>query len=166
MRVLQVSLYSARGLKNPDKFSGTPDPYVVLAINAGKGACSDRGATKYHHTALERTKTLLINSLNDALSFLVYDYNEIRKDKLLGTANFDLKQLEEDAEREGVSAPIMYNAKARGEVVFDVRFYPVLKPKKLEDGTEEPPPETTSGIVSFNIHQAKDLDTKKSWLAR
>jgi len=108
------------------------------------------------------TKTLLINSLNDALSFLVYDYNEIRKDKLLGTANFDLKQLEEDAEREGVSAPIMYNAKARGEVVFDVRFYPVLKPKKLEDGTEEPPPETTSGIVSFNVHQAKDLDTKKS----
>lgn len=56
----------------------------------------------------------------------------------------------------------MYNAKPRGEVVFDIRFYPVLKPKKREDGTEEAPPETTSGIVAFTVHQAKDLDSKKS----
>ena len=105
---------------------------------------------------------MLINSLNDALSFQVYDYNEIRKDKLLGTANFDLKLLEEDAVQENVTCPVMYNAKPRGEVVFDVRFYPVLHPKKLEDGTEQAPPETTTGIVAFIVHQAKDLDAKKS----
>src|SRR5579859_3592980 len=160
--VLQVTLYSARGLKNPDKFSGTPDPYIVLAINAGKELARTEVQQSTTTPRWNETKTLLINSLNDALSFQVFDYNEIRKDKLLGTANFDLKQLEEDAEHESVSAPIMYNAKSRGEVVFDVRFYPVLKPKKLEDGTEEPPPETTSGIVAFTVHQAKDLDSKKS----
>jgi len=93
---------------------------------------------------------------------MVYDYNEIRKDKLLGTANFDLKQLEEDSERENVTLPVVYNAKTRGEVVFDVRYYPVLRPTKLEDGTEQPPPETSTGIVAFTVHQAKDLDTKKS----
>jgi Ca2+-dependent lipid-binding protein len=160
--VLQVTLYSARGLKNPDKFSGTPDPYIVLAINAGKELARTEVQPSTTTPRWNETKTLLINSLNDALSFQVFDYNEIRKDKLLGTANFDLKQLEEDAEHESASVPIMYNAKARGEVVFDVRFYPVLKPKKLEDGTEEPPPETTSGIVAFTVHQAKELDAKKS----
>jgi Ca2+-dependent lipid-binding protein len=68
--------------------------------------------------------------LNNALSFQIFDYNEIRKDRLLGTANFDLKQLEEDAEHENVTEQVTYNAKSRGEVTFDVRYYPVLKPKK------------------------------------
>ena len=100
--------------------------------------------------------------MNDSLSLQIFDFNEIRKDKLLGTANFDLKQLEEDAEHENVSGQIKYNAKPRGEIVFDVRFYPALLPKKREDGTLEAPPETTTGIVAFTIHQAKDLDARKS----
>lgn len=157
-----MTIYSARGLKNPDKFSGTPDPYILLSINAGKELARTQIQQSTTTPRWNETKTILINSLNDALSFQVYDYNEIRKDKLLGTANFDLKSLEEDAEQESVSCPVMYNAKPRGEVVFDVRFYPVLRPKKLEDGTEQALPETTTGIVAFIVHQAKDLDTKKS----
>ena len=160
--VLQITIYTARGLKNPDKFSGTPDPYVVLSINSGRELARTEIQPSTTTPRWNETKTILINSLNDALSFQIFDFNEIRKDKLLGTANFDLKQLEENAERENVSGQIMYNAKPRGEVVFDVRFYPVLGPKKREDGTEEPPPETTTGIVAFTIHQAKDLDARKS----
>ena len=160
--VLQVTIYTARGLKNPDKFSGTPDPYVVLSINSGRELARTEIQQSTTTPRWSETKTILINSLNDALSFQIFDFNEIRKDKLLGTANFDLKQLEENAEHENVSGQIMYNAKPRGEVVFDVRFYPVLRPKKREDGTEEPPPETTTGIVAFTIHQAKDLDVRKS----
>jgi Ca2+-dependent lipid-binding protein len=160
--VLQVTIYSARGLRNPDKFSGTPDPYIVLSINAGREMARTQIQQSTNTPRWNETKTLLINSLNDSLSFQVYDYNEIRKDRLLGTANFDLKLLEEDAEQENVTSSVMHNAKARGEVLFDIRFYPVLRPKKLEDGTEQAPPETTSGIVTFIVHQAKDLDTKKS----
>jgi Ca2+-dependent lipid-binding protein len=160
--VLQVTIYSARGIRNPEKFSGTPDPYVVLSINSGREL--DRTEIQ-HGTATPRwseTKSILINSLNDALSLQIFDYNEIRKDRLLGTANFDLKQLEQHPEHENVSKQIMYNAKVRGEVVFDVRYYPVLLPKKLDDGTQQPPPETITGIVAFTVHQAKDLDARKS----
>ena len=134
----------------------------MLSINSGKELA--RTGTQQSTTTprWNETKTILINSLNDALSLQIYDFNEIRKDKLLGTANFDLKQLEEEAEHENVSGQIMYNSKPRGEIVFDVRYYPVLKPNKLPDGTEEALPETTSGIVAFTIHQAKDLDTSKS----
>jgi len=160
--VLQVTIYSARGIRNPDKFSGTPDPYVVLSINSGRELARTEIQPSTTTPRWNETKTILINSLNDALSFQIFDYNEIRKDRLLGTANFDLKQLEEDAEHENVNGQIMYNAKSRGEITFDVRYYPVLKPKKLEDGTEQAPPETTTGIVAFTIHQAKDLDARKS----
>src|SRR5271154_1959791 len=125
--VLQVTIYSARGIKNPDKFSGTPDPYVVLSINSGRELARTEIQLSTTTPRWNETKTILINSLNDALSFQIFDYNEIRKDKLLGTANFDLKKLEEDPEHESVSASIMYNAKPRGEVVFDIRFYPVLR---------------------------------------
>ena len=160
--MLQVTIYSARGLKNPDKFSGTPDPYVSLSINAGREMARTQIIQSTTTPRWNETKALLINSLNDALSFQIYDYNEFRKDKLLGTANFDLKLLEEEAEQENVACPVMHNAKTRGEVVFDIRFYPVLRPTKLEDGTEQAPPETTTGIVTFIVHQAKDLDSKKS----
>ena len=160
--VLQVTIYTARGLRNPDKFSGTPDPYVVLSINSGRELARTEIQQSTTTPRWNETKTILINSLNDSLSLQIFDFNEIRKDKLLGTVNFDLKNLEEDAEQENVSAAIVYNTKPRGEVVFDIRYYPVLRPKKLEDGTEEPLPETTTGIVAFTIHQAKDLDARKS----
>ena len=160
--ILQVTIYNARGLKNPDKFSGTPDPYVVLSINSGRELARTEIQQSTTTPRWNETKSILINSLNDALSFQIFDFNEIRKDKMLGTANFDLKQLEVDAEHENVSGQIMYNAKPRGEIVFDVRFYPVLLSKKRPDGTEEAPPETTTGIVAFTIHQAKDLDASKS----
>ena len=160
--VLQVTIYTARGIRNPDKFSGTPDPYVVLSINSGRELARTEIQPSTTTPRWNETKTLLINSLNDALSFQIFDYNEIRKDRLLGTANFDLKQLEEDAEHENVNGQVMYNAKSRGEVNFDIRYYPVLKPKKLQDGTEQAPPDTTTGIVAFTIHQAKDLDAHKS----
>jgi Ca2+-dependent lipid-binding protein len=160
--VLQVSIYSATGLRNPDKFSGTPDPYVVLSINSGRELARTETQPSTTTPRWNEHKTLLINSLNDSLSFQVFDFNEIRKDRLLGTANFDLKSLEENPEQEGVTTTIMYNAKARGDVLCDVRFYPVLKPTKREDGTEAPPPETSTGIVAFTVHQAKDLDARKS----
>src|SRR5947207_11593856 len=107
--VLQVTIYTARGLKNPDKFSGTPDPYVVLSINSGRELARTEIQQSTTTPRWNETKSILINSLNDALSFQIFDFNEIRKDKLLGTANFDLKQLEDDAEHENVSAQIMYN---------------------------------------------------------
>ena len=94
--VLAVTIYTARGLKNPDKFSGTPDPYIVLSINSGRELARTEIYPSTTNPRFNETKMLLINSLNDALSFQVFDYNEIRKDKLLGTANFDLKSLEEE----------------------------------------------------------------------
>ena len=133
-----------------------------MSINSGKELARTEVQQSTTTPRWNETKTILINSLNDALSLQIFDFNEIRKDRLLGIANFDLKQLEEDCEYENVTGQIMDNAKPRGEVIFDVRYYPVLRPKKREDGTEEPLPETTTGIVAFTVHQAKDLDSRKS----
>ena len=164
--VLAVTLHGAQGLKNPDKFAGTPDPYTVASINNG----SELGKTKIvKQNASPRwneTIYIIITSFADPLTLQVYDYNEYRKDKELGTATFALDQVEQVPEHENLQLEVMANGKARGVLLTDVRFFPVLKGTKLEDGTLEPPPESNSGIVRFTVEQAKDLDGTKSLIGQ
>ena len=105
---------------------------------------------------------MIITSLTDALTLQVYDWNEYRKDKELGVATFALDQLEQDTEHENLHLEIMANGKPRGVMQCDVRFFPVLEGRKLEDGTEEEAPESNTGIARFTVEQAKDLDGSKS----
>ncbi|KAF2737672.1 tricalbin [Polyplosphaeria fusca] len=164
--VLQVTFHGAQGLKNPDKFSGTPDPYAVVSINNR----NELGRTKtVHENANPRwneTKNIIITSLKDALTINVFDYNDIRKDKELGTATFALEQLEQDDEYENLHLEVMSSGRSRGILQCDVRFFPVIEGEKLDDGTPEPPPESRTGIAKFTVVQAKDLDGSKSMVGQ
>ncbi|ORY04571.1 hypothetical protein BCR34DRAFT_604821 [Clohesyomyces aquaticus] len=159
--VLQVTFHGAQGLKNPDKFSGTPDPYAVVSINNR----NELGRTKtVHENANPRwneTVNVILTSLKDALTINLYDYNEFRKDKELGTATFALEQLEQEDEHENMHLEVMSGGKARGVLQCDIRFFPVLEGATV-DGVTEPPPESRTGIAKFTVEQAKELDGSKS----
>ncbi|PSN65104.1 tricalbin [Corynespora cassiicola Philippines] len=160
--VLQITFHGAQGLKNPDKFSGTPDPYAVVSINNR----NELGRTKtVHENANPRwneTMNIIVTSLKDALTINIFDFNDFRKDKELGTATFALEKLEEENEHENLHMEVMSGGRPRGILQADVRFFPVLEGETLEDGTVEPPPESRTGIAKFTIEQAKDLDGTKS----
>ncbi|KAF2841081.1 tricalbin [Patellaria atrata CBS 101060] len=164
--VIQVTFHGAQGLKNPDKFSGTPDPYAVVTINGRQ----ELGRTKtVHENANPRwneTINIIVSSLKDSLDIQVFDYNEIRKDKELGVAHFALEQLETDQEHENAQLEVIANGRPRGIVQADIRFFPVLEGSKLEDGTVEPPPESLSGIAKFTVESAKELDSSKSMIGQ
>ncbi|KAH8928049.1 hypothetical protein BT69DRAFT_651519 [Atractiella rhizophila] len=155
--VLQVTIFNGRGLKGTKFGGGTPDPYVSLSLNGKKVLYKTKVKHSTTNPHWNETAFILVQTLNDVLSFAVIDYNDHRNDTEMGVANFPLKSLEEDAEQENLRVPVLDDGKEKGQVRFDVVYYPVLKPKKLEDGTEEPLPETTSGIVRLTVHQAKDL---------
>lgn len=89
--------------------------------------------SRYNPAWIE-TKYLLVQSLKDILTLNVYDYNEHRKNTLMSTATFDLSKLLEDSTREGILAPLLKDGKERGELRFDVNYYPVIEP---EEGKEE-----------------------------
>ncbi|KAI9372129.1 C2 domain-containing protein [Aspergillus egyptiacus] len=160
--VVAVTLHGARQLKNPDKFSGTPDPYAVVSLN--------------NRTALGRTKTVrdtdsprwnetlyvIITSFSDTLTIQPYDWNEFRKDKELGTATFALDKLEQEPEHESIYLEVLASGRTRGSIHADIRFFPVLEGRQLETGEVEPPPELNTGIARFTVEQAKDLDGTKS----
>ncbi|KAH7355702.1 hypothetical protein BKA66DRAFT_613362 [Pyrenochaeta sp. MPI-SDFR-AT-0127] len=164
--VLQVHFHGAQGLKNPDKFSGTPDPYATVSINNRNVLAKTKTVHENANPRWNETVNIIVTSLKDSLTINLFDFNDIRKDKELGTATFALEQLEEDTDHENLHLEIMSGGRPRGILQADVRFFPVLQGTTLEDGTKEPPPESRTGICKFTVEQAKDMDGSKSMIGQ
>ncbi|KAK4700199.1 hypothetical protein P7C70_g6053, partial [Phenoliferia sp. Uapishka_3] len=158
--VLALRIHNGRGLKATKLGGGAPDPYISISI-AGRAELAKTGiklSTSAPHW--NETKFILLQNLNETLTMVVRDWNEHRPDSDLGTANFDLKSLVEDGQQEGVTTEVMLDGKSRGQIKFDAIYCPVLKPKKLADGTEEPIPDSKTGVVRLTVHAAKDIDPR------
>ena len=164
--VLAVTIYGAQGLKNSDKMAGTPDPYAVVSLNSRDPLGKTKTVKGNANPRWNDTLYLIITSLADSLTLQVYDWNEFRKDKELGTATFPLDQLESITEHENLQLEVLGNGKNRGIIQADIRFFPVLEGVKNEDGTMEPAPESNTGIARFTVEQAKDLDGTKSLIGQ
>lgn len=160
--VVAITIHGAQGLKNPDNFSGNPDGYTVVSLNKRQPLAQTKVVKDTPNPRWNETHYIIITSMNDSLDLEVFDWNEFRKDKELGTASFPLENLEEIYEHENERLEIKSAGKARGVLMCDIRFFPVLEPTSEPDGQEEPPPETNTGILRFNVEQAKDLDGSKS----
>jgi len=160
--VVAVTIHGAQGLKNPDKFSGTPDPYAVVSLNSSKELARTKTIHENANPRWNETLFIIITNLTDALTLEIYDYNDLRKDKHLGTATFPLDRFEALNEHENLQLEVLANGKPRGVVQTDIRFFPVLQPQKLEGGVVAPPPESNTGIARITIEQAKELDGSKS----
>lgn len=164
--VMAVTLHGAQGLKNPDKFAGTPDPYAVLSFNNGAVLAQTKIVKENANPRWNETKYVIVTSFNDVLTLQTFDYNEFRKDKELGTASFPLERVQEVFEYENEQLEVMANGKARGAISSDIRFFPVLEGRDLPDGKKEPPPESNTGIAKITVEQAKDLDGTKSLIGQ
>ena len=90
------------------------------------------------------TKFLLVNSLHESLVLNVMDFNDHRQNTILGSASFSLEVLEHDATQEDISRPILKDGQDRGDLQFDVNFYPVITLSKTSEGTVQKLPETST----------------------
>jgi Ca2+-dependent lipid-binding protein len=156
--VLQVTIQSARGIKGTKIGGGVPDPFVSLSISDRAELARTKYKTNTYNPTWVETKFILVNSLRDSLVLSVWDYNEHRKNNLLSSTSFELAGLAEDSTRENIVSPLLSDGKERGELKYDISFYPVIEP---EEGKEDVM-NSTVGIVRFMIHQAKELDHTKS----
>ena len=150
--MLHITVYNARGLKAVKFGGGAPDPYISFGLGTRTGLARTKIKHSTNNPHWKESKFLLVNSLNDALSLDVIDYNDRRKDQAIGSAVFDLKSLNDDAEQEDLTAPVMLEGKQRGLVKVDLKFFPVMKPNKLADGTEEPLPESSGSSRRCQFH--------------
>jgi Ca2+-dependent lipid-binding protein len=164
--VVAVTLHGALGLQNTDKFSGTPDPYAVLSLNGRDELGRTKTITENANPRWNETLYIIITNFTDTLTMTVFDFNDVRKDKELGVAHFTLDKVEDIHEHESLQLEVLSNGKPRGLVQADVRFFPVLGGVKMPDGTEQPPPESNTGIARITVEQAEDLDGTKSLVGR
>ncbi|EME83310.1 uncharacterized protein MYCFIDRAFT_203585 [Pseudocercospora fijiensis CIRAD86] len=162
--VLQIQFHGAQGLKNPDRFSGTPDPYATVSVNNREVLAKTKTVYENANPRWNETVNIILTSLRDQLTITLFDYNEYRKDKELGVASFNLEQLEKDHDFENQNLEVIVNGRPRGQVQCDIRFFPVLEGQKLADGKVTEPPDMTTGIAKFTVVQAKDLDGSKSMI--
>lgn len=160
--VVAITLHGAQGLKNTDNFAGNPDPYAVVTLNKRQPLAQTKTVKDNPNPRWNETHYIIVTSFNDSLDIQIFDWNEFRKDKELGTASFPLENVEEVYEHENERLEVKSGGKARGAVMCDIRFFPVLEPAKGPDGTEEPLPDLPTGILRFSVEQAKDLDGSKS----
>jgi len=160
--ILKVSVESAQGLKAVKLGGGAPDPYVTMGVGLKPAVNKTSIKNSTSQPVWNETQYILVNTLNDTLNLSVFDYNEHRSDNALGSTIFDLASLQENAEQAGLVSKIMQDGKDRGNLKYNISFYPVLKPTSAPDGTIEPAPESHTGIVRLTIHQAKDLDLSRT----
>lgn len=160
--VVAVTLHGAAQLKNPDKFAGTPDPYAIVSMNNRNEIGRTKTIQDTDSPRWNETIYVIITSFSDTLTISPYDWNEFRKDKELGTATFALDKLEQEPEHESMYLEVLASGRTRGSIHADIRFFPVLEGRKLENGEIEPAPEMNTGIARFTVEQAKDLDGTKS----
>jgi Ca2+-dependent lipid-binding protein len=158
--VLAITIYSANGLK-PNDLLGSLDPYCAFKVS------------DIHHPELARTSAVenttnpkwnethfvLLNNLNDILCFEVLDHNVGRKDVQIGIADLNLKDIDESQNNaiEDLNLAVLRSGKPVGEIKADVRWFPVSKPEKKEDGTVVPPVESNSGVVRFSVLDCKEI---------
>jgi Ca2+-dependent lipid-binding protein len=164
--VMAITLHGAQGLKNADKFAGTPDPYAVVSFNSGAPLAQTKTVKENANPKWNETKYVIVTSFNDTLTLHVFDFNEFRKDKELGAASFPLERIREVTEYDNERLEVMSNGKPRGMLSADIRFFPVLEGADLPDGKKEPPPESNTGIARFTVEQAKDLDGTRSLIGQ
>lgn len=160
--VVAITLHGANGLRNPDKFSGTPDPYAVVSLNARNELGRTKTIQENADPVWNETLYIIITNFTDSLTVQLFDYNEVRKDKELGTATFPLEKLESLPEHENEQIEVVAGGKQRGLLNCDIRFFPVLEGYKDEEGNQLPAPESNTGIARITVEQAKDLDGSKS----
>lgn len=79
------------------------------------------------------SKFILLSALNESLVLSLWDFNDHRKDTRLGAATFELSKLVEDATQEDLTSHLLLDGKERGELRYDLSWYPVLEP---EEGKE------------------------------
>jgi Ca2+-dependent lipid-binding protein len=156
--VLQVTVWNARNLRGVKLGGGSPDPYIAISVDDKETLAKTKYKPSTTNPQFKSSHFILLNNLNGMLTLNVMDWNEHRADNKLGSAAFELKELDVEPEQTNLSTPVMLEGKERGALQYSLSYYPVIKPEVGPDGKALPLPETRAGVVRLTIHQAKNLE--------
>ncbi|KAJ2472345.1 Tricalbin-2, partial [Coemansia sp. RSA 2320] len=123
--VLVINVQSARGLPKMDTF-GKADPYVrISTIKHPEITVRTRTIEKTLAPSWGETLVLLVYSKTDTVQLEVFDWNNVGKDDKIGFVSVPMQRLLEQPDSEGSTLPIMMGESERGQLSFDMSYFPV-----------------------------------------
>ncbi|KAI9488020.1 C2 domain-containing protein [Zychaea mexicana] len=167
--ILAVTVYDATAL-DPANSDGGPfatrpkhtlNPYVRFSLDTTQelGRTSVRSSTM--KPDWNETRFLLLNNLNAQLCLELCSQtkNPDAEDDRVATGYFDLRELDDEDryEQEGLDLALLHKGNAISDLKVDMRYFPVSKPVKHEDGTVDPAPESNSAILRVTVHECQNL---------
>lgn len=164
--VLAVTVTRCTDLKRgPNTEANSLNPYVQLKVaNNGEIDFRTKAKEATNDPVFLETKYVLLNQLeNNQLNLNVFDVEKAKADDtLLGSTTFQLSELLQKNQFEGVTKTISEAGKTTGKVIFDLKWFPILPPFVHDDGTKERPLDLEVGILKLSLHEATNLDLTPS----
>lgn len=152
-------------VKNVSDLKETINPYVQVTLQnePNKSIRTDvKAQTKDPNWG--ETKYILVNSLDQALNFELFDFNiNKKKGELHSTHEFDLNELLQKDSHFNLEKQLNVAGKKKATIVYDIRWFPALD--KHNSNTDEENLDlidSETGIFKFTLHQAKGLDSSLS----
>ncbi|CCF59812.1 hypothetical protein KAFR_0I00310 [Kazachstania africana CBS 2517] len=170
--VLVVTVTSAKGLKDSNFITNTVDPYVVLKpekpLPGDENEIRTAIKSNIKDPTWNETKYILLPTLDQKLQMSCYDFNDVRKDTLIGTHEFDLRALYQNPAIENSSSELVVGSKSKGLLNYSLHWFSVIeKPSSTEEMEQEEEEEeeavsATAGIAKLTIQKVKYLDVSSS----
>lgn len=157
--VLTITAKSAKKIQGFSSLGNTLDPYLKFGFQS-KILGETKTKKNSSNPVWNETISFPVSSFAEPLNITVWDNNGSRKDRVLGSIQFDLERLRTENKQPNISAPFIRNNKAVGDLEFGLVFRPTIEAQLAPDGAMVPPPELNTGIARIEIVDARNLQTK------
>lgn len=178
--IVAVTIDAATKLKSSDFITSVVDPYIVIN--------TDRivpGATGIKRTSIKsntenprwnETILILVNTLDQKLTLDCFDFNDTRKDNLIGSVEIELSELLQHSKMENLSSPLKLGNHTKGSLKYSLNWVPVINQQlqATESGKSNPNDSeedlldietresSDSGIAKLTLQNIKNLDASLS----
>lgn len=138
--VLAVTIASADSLKGSDFITNTVDPYVVMTTEDAVPGTDEEVRTSIKsdvkNPRWNETKYLLLNSLEQKMTLKCFDFNDVRKDTVIGDLQVNLADLLQNPVLDNQTADLRAGTKSKGVLHYSLHWFPVREDKSEEKAAE------------------------------
>lgn len=135
--VLAITITSAKDLQTSEFTASTLDPYVYFKTERPSpgSQCDMRTTIKsdIKSPVWNETKYILLNDLNQRLTLSCFNFNDARKDTLIGNVEINLKKLMQDPVVTDLSSDLKHGNHTKGKLFYSMHWFPVVETREQEN---------------------------------
>lgn len=158
--VLAVTIASAQDLNSSGFVTNSVDPYICFKPEKpSPGAQADLRTTiksNVKSPVWNETKYLLLNDLNQKLTISCFDFNDLRKDTIIGSVEIDLREMLQNPVMENVTSDLMRGLQREGRLNYSLHWFSVKKEKDEMNGDVV----VTDNGARYNSGEDKEADAE------